>query len=77
MTITVTKNDFHLLELINENAKIPKCQILYFWKKPIYKPDGYRIYQHRGYMNGKIGYFEIGVTPNNNINHRFFRPIKY
>ncbi len=42
--------------------------------QPIVKESGYRIYQSPGFMNDKAGLFEIGVTPNNVINHRFFRP---
>jgi hypothetical protein len=36
--------------------------------------SGYRIYQLGGFMNGKPGFYEIGVTKNGIINHRFFRP---
>lgn len=41
---------------------------------PILKNNGYKIFQLQGAMNGKNGVFEIGVTNNNVINHRFFRP---
>jgi hypothetical protein len=44
--------------------------------EPILKNNGYRIFQQQGTMNGKNGIFEIGVTNNNIIDHRFFRPIK-
>jgi hypothetical protein len=36
--------------------------------------NGYRIYQLRGSMNGKAGFFEIGKTKGGIIDHRFFRP---
>lgn len=36
--------------------------------------NGYRMYQLRGSMNGKAGFFEIGKTKDGIINHRFFRP---
>lgn len=57
--------------------------------KPILKKNGYRIYQKRGTMTGKVvtdpktgvrtqqykeGVFEIGVTKDGVIDHRFFRP---
>jgi len=35
---------------------------------------GYKIYQKAGTMNGKEGVFEIGVTRDGIIDHRFFRP---
>ena len=41
---------------------------------PISKPNGYNIYQMPGTMNGRNGVFEIGVTKNGVIDHRFFRP---
>jgi RHS repeat-associated protein len=44
--------------------------------KPIYKAGGYRIYQLEGTMNKTRGLFEIGVTRNGVIDHRFFRPFK-
>jgi hypothetical protein len=57
--------------------------------KPIPKPNGYNIYQMEGTMTGKVvtdlktgirtqqikeGFFEIGVTKDGVIDHRFFRP---
>ena len=42
--------------------------------KPIIKNNGYRIFQLKGTMNGKQGVYEIGVTKNGVIDHRFFRP---
>ena len=39
---------------------------------PIPKPNGYNIYQMDGTMNGKTGVFEIGVTKDGIIDHRFF-----
>ncbi len=44
--------------------------------KPIPKKNGYNIFQKSGTMNGKEGVFEIGVTKDGIINHRFFRPNK-
>jgi len=44
--------------------------------KPILKNNGYKIFQQSGIMNGKNGVFEIGLTKNGIIDHRFFRPIK-
>jgi RHS repeat-associated protein len=44
--------------------------------KPTLKEDGYRLFQKRGVMNGKKGVFEIGVTKDGVVNHRFFRPDK-
>jgi hypothetical protein len=59
--------------------------------KPIPKKNGYQIYQERGTMAGKVttdpktgvrtqhykeGVFEIGVTKDGVIDHRFFRPDK-
>lgn len=43
-------------------------------EKPILKPNGYKIYQKQGEMNGKQGVFEIGVRSDGVIDHRFFRP---
>ena len=34
------------------------------------------MYQKEGSMNDKDGVFEIGVTEDGIINHRFFRPNK-
>lgn len=55
--------------------------------QPILKPNGYKIYQLNGSMHGSLkwidgvpaqniknGFFEIGVTKNGIIDHRFFRP---
>lgn len=57
--------------------------------KPIPKRNGYLIFQHRGSMTGRVvrdpqtgirtqkyleGVFEIGVTKDGIIDHRFFRP---
>jgi hypothetical protein len=42
---------------------------------PIIKKNGYRLFQQTGTMNGKNGVFEIGLTKNGIIDHRFFRPI--
>jgi len=44
--------------------------------KPIPKANGYNIYQKPGTMNDKTGVFEIGVTKDGVIDHRFFRPDK-
>lgn len=44
--------------------------------KPTVKPSGYKIYQKPGTMNGKDGVFEMGVTKDGVIDHRFFRPNK-
>ncbi|HZH98152.1 MAG TPA: hypothetical protein VEX38_04210 [Fimbriimonadaceae bacterium] len=41
---------------------------------PIHKPNGYTIYQAPGEFGGREGYFEIGVTKDGIIDHRFFRP---
>jgi RHS repeat-associated protein len=38
------------------------------------KNNGYRYFQQEGFMNGKQGVFEIGVTKDGIIDHRFFRP---
>ena len=43
---------------------------------PILKNNGYKIFQQSGTMNGKNGVFEIGLTKDGLIDHRFFRPIK-
>jgi hypothetical protein len=43
---------------------------------PVKISAGYKIYQHEGYMNRKKGVFEIGITDDGVINHRFFRPSK-
>ena len=43
---------------------------------PILKNNGYKIFQKSGTMNGKNGVFEIGLTKDGIIDHRFFRPIK-
>ena len=56
--------------------------------KPIPKNNGYTMYQQHGTMTGRVkvdangvrtqttkpGVFEIGVTRDGVINHRFFRP---
>jgi hypothetical protein len=42
--------------------------------KPIPENNGYNIFQKPGTMNGKDGVFEIGVTKDGVIDHRFFRP---
>ena len=44
---------------------------------PIPKNNGYQIFQLKGMMNKKEGFFEIGLTKENIIDHRFFRPAKY
>jgi hypothetical protein len=44
--------------------------------KPIPQPNGYIMYQSPGTMNGKTGVFEIGVTKDGVIDHRFVRPDK-
>jgi RHS repeat-associated protein len=43
---------------------------------PILKNNGYKIFQQSGTMNGKNGVFEIGLTKDNIIDHRFFRPVR-
>jgi hypothetical protein len=43
---------------------------------PILKNNGYKMFQQTGTMNGKNGVFEIGLTKDGIIDHRFFRPIK-
>ena len=42
--------------------------------EPIPKANGYSIFQKAGSMNGKPGVFEMGVTADGVIDHRFFRP---
>ena len=42
----------------------------------IARPDGYTIYQERGTLGKKAGVFEIGVTEDGVIDHRFFKPDK-
>ena len=44
--------------------------------KPSQKKNNYRIFQKPGAMNGKEGVFEIGVTRDGVIDHRFFRPYR-
>ena len=44
--------------------------------KPISNKKGYNIYQKPGTMDKKEGVFEIGVTKEGVIDHRFFRPRK-
>ena len=44
--------------------------------KPIVKRDGYKIYQMEGTMNGIKGIYEIGITKDGIIDHRFFRALK-
>ncbi len=44
--------------------------------EPTITPEGYKIYQKEGYMNGKKGVFEIGVNQDGVVDHRFFRPDK-
>jgi hypothetical protein len=44
--------------------------------QPILKNNGYKIFRQSGTMNGKNGVFEIGLTKDGIIDHRFFRPIK-
>jgi hypothetical protein len=41
---------------------------------PISKANGYNMFQKAGSMNGKDGLFEMGVTKDGVIDHRFFRP---
>ena len=43
---------------------------------PIPKANGYNIYRQAGNMGEKEGVFEIGVTKDGVIDHRFFRPNK-
>jgi len=43
---------------------------------PVSKPNGYNMFRQPGTMNGKEGVFEIGVTKDGVIDHRFFRPNK-
>jgi hypothetical protein len=42
--------------------------------EPISKANGYNMFQKAGSMNGKDGLFEMGVTKDGVIDHRFFRP---
>jgi len=42
--------------------------------KPILKNNGNKMFQKAGTMNGKNGVFEIGLTKNGIIDHRFFKP---
>jgi len=42
---------------------------------PILKNNGYKIFQHQGWMNDKNGVFEIGLNKNGIIDHRFFKPL--
>lgn len=42
---------------------------------PVIKSDGYILYRKIGFVNGKKGFFEIGID-NNVITHRFFRPLE-
>jgi len=42
--------------------------------KPISRKNDYKIYQKEGSMNDKAGVYEIGVTKDGVIDHRFFRP---
>jgi RHS repeat-associated protein len=44
--------------------------------KPIPKNNGYQIFRLNGKMNGKNGVYEIGLTKDGIIDHRFFRSIK-
>ena len=44
--------------------------------RPMLKRNGYKIFQLKGNMNGKSGVFEIGLTKDGVIDHRFFRPLK-
>ena len=44
--------------------------------QPILKSNGYKIFQQSGTMNGRKGVFEIGLTKDGIIDHRFFRPTK-
>jgi len=43
--------------------------------KPNVKPDGYKVYQKPGTLNGNDGIYEIGVTLDGVIDHRVFRSI--
>ncbi len=43
---------------------------------PINKPNGYQIFRLNGTMNGNPGFFEIGLTKENIIDHRVFRIFK-
>ena len=42
--------------------------------QPLIKNNGYKLFQKVGTMNWKNGVFEIGLTKNGIIDHRFFRP---
>lgn len=44
--------------------------------KPIPKANGYTMYQMPGALGIKTGVFEIGLTKDGVIDHRFFRPTK-
>ena len=44
--------------------------------KPMLRKNGYKIFRLTGNMNGKNGVFEIGLTRDGVIDHRFFRPLK-
>ena len=43
---------------------------------PIIKDNGYKIFQLKGNMSGNNGVFEIGLTKDGIIDHRFFRQIR-
>jgi hypothetical protein len=43
---------------------------------PIPKANGYKIYQLPGSAGKNSGVYEIGVTKDGIIDHRFFRPVK-
>jgi hypothetical protein len=43
---------------------------------PILKNNVYKIFRQSGTLTGKNGVFEIGVTKDGIIDHRFFRPVK-
>ena len=43
---------------------------------PVIKNNGYKMFQQQGTMNGKNGVFEIGLTKDGIIDHRFFKPNK-
>jgi RHS repeat-associated protein len=45
-------------------------------KPAIVTESGYKIYRLQGTMNGKSGVYEIGMTANGVIDHRFFKPTK-
>jgi hypothetical protein len=42
--------------------------------QPVLKNNGYKMFQLNGTMNDKSGVFEIGLTIEGVIDHRFFRP---